>query len=338
MNVPNTVGNDVYMTATAKFNVGAPDGTTLLVKGDGSGNFGFAQASGIVQNGILTVSLTSTDPVPTVIDKRNFTANWKISFDGGTTWNDAGSTTNKLYTTNIALTKPVVYTVLDIGCRTAIGKTISADVLNAIWNGTSSSNPGFSNVFNSNLTGVKTSDGTNMQYWGSVKPPNTYAGLIKYHQGRCEAWADLLIAVMAVQGISSTHALITPNFSTAPATYPDDDSLYWTPSIDTENSRGGGFIVSTSHGQGNANAPTPFKNHSVVLIGTSIFDPSYGTVFAGSSVVQSEILWEAPSIQKFIYDYGPYNAAGAPKAQDLQNNNDGIKECGFAYGGFSYVA
>jgi hypothetical protein len=163
-------------------------------------------------------------------------------------------------------------TLLDVGCRNAVGKTTAADVIAGIWKD-----------FQDNVaTGVKRADGTAMVYWGakSLSNPNigfTTADLLKYADGKCGAWARFFQDSLLGQGISDGTV------STITVTNPDSKKF------------GTGFLVNQAvAGQGNTHTHTAndgrlFFDHIVVKIGgqmvkkhlrgATIFDPSYGSKY-----------------------------------------------------------
>lgn len=112
---------------------------------------------------------------------------------------------------------------------------------------------------------------------------NTTAGLLKYWDGRCRAWADFLRDVWAAQGIGSEVWGITPI-----------EKAYKKNNWELR----GFYIKSTLPGQGNRTPQTEFQNHAVVRLGgtsTSVYDPSYGAWYP------NEQAWRDAAEDKFKY-------------------------------------
>jgi hypothetical protein len=222
------------------------------------------------------------------------TINWKCTFDGGSTWYDAGISTNRCYVTLGDPLTAVFYTLVHLGCTNADGEDTTTGCIARIWSKFSDLN-------------VQRVGGTQMQYWGTYAsqypaPEDAFstAGLLKNADGRCGAWARFLIDCFRVQGITSASVQ----------------------GITTKNILGGngvGFYVknwvfSTNPptdlpgipAQGNSNPESRFADHAVVLESSTVYDPSYGEDYTNLTI------WEDASLDLLLYqdEYG--NIYGLP--------------------------
>jgi hypothetical protein len=142
-----------------------------------------------------------------------FTITWFISTTASGPWIEAGKSNNPLY---IVLkqpqTSPLYHSLIFHSCKSAKEKTSENDVVNSIYNGTFTNrsvprkdNPTF-------LTGMK--------YWAWPEPtgqaqPSPQLGfyfstkdLLKYENGRCQAWAMFFQDMIAAHGISGSQLSI----------------------------------------------------------------------------------------------------------------------------------
>ncbi len=195
---------------------------------------------------------------------------WYFMPQGETEWSEAGRSQNQLYLTyddpDPSIT--LYHTLLDIGCRNAHGQTTSSACITTIWSE-------FTDLV------VRRIDGTQMTYWGPYAQDHgvfTTAGLLEHADGRCGAWANMLVDTFRTQGIqsSSFRGIITK---------------------DTPRGTGFGFDVRSSiPAQGNEHPHNTFTDgHAVVVVGTTIYDPSYGVQRA------SLIEWEDAAVDVFRY-------------------------------------
>jgi hypothetical protein len=218
------------------------------------------------QGGKLVATVQSTQPLPSKVDKQQMLIDWEVSSDG-VNWTPAGRTNNECYvtlgrlTTGTAaapVTHPILETSVDIGCRPGqlLSITDAAAATKAIWD-----------EFKHPDLGVNSAEGTTLHYYGSLTntPPEgqpsffTAAGLVANGEGRCQAWARLLVDVLNAQGISSRVYAVLP-----------DGKPYGVTAI--------AFYIKPIAGQGNPTPVNHFPSHAVVKIGNGpeIFDPSYG--------------------------------------------------------------
>jgi hypothetical protein len=323
-------GVDVVPKIDVKLKVTNPPANgDWMITGDGPGAMNFEPTVAQLQGDVLSATVTGTSRVPTEIDKQNFEITWSISAQGGAegTWIELpNKTSNVTYITNIDLTNPVVHTVLDIGCRNAKGLTNPSEVARAIWYNQE-------NGFYDPSPGVKRADGTEMKYWGPAASipatPTTrpdffsYAGLVKNADGRCNAWAELLVAVLATQGVTSTYTQVVPNATSAPPAFPIAEGIYVFEELD---------------GQGTSGQEFKFDGHAVVTLELAgkhhILDPSYGISYTdrywGAVLVSTaERDWEVQSVEWLIFTNGPTST-------QVLNPQD-ADDCDFNPGPFTYT-
>jgi hypothetical protein len=257
---------------------------------------------------------------------------WLVEDKTTGTWANAGTTSDKVYVTNAnpdaitqnlfglptggdaalnsaggpntsAFVAAIPETVLDIGCRSAVGATTSAVILSGVWA-----------TFAAPASGppqVADARGNVMTYWGAHSGPLkgnlaeffTTAGLCKFDDGRCQSWTQMLVAVLAAQGITAKQVEITAN-----ATSIGGRGL----------SRTQFDVQPALPAQGNPKPFSRFPNHYVVVLsGTdttltpyTIYDPSYGQKYAvagATTFTSAEQAWETASVADVIdsFPVGP---------------------------------
>jgi hypothetical protein len=202
------------------------------------------------------------------VDLKTLALKWQVSEANANppAWQDAGISTNTMY---VSFGDPgdAIRTVLDVGTRNAKGLSTTSQIGSQIW----------SDFIDRS---VKTWDGYELHYWGSVASSgstvydpnpsgdNNVAGLLRLKDGRCGAWAQFFVDVWAAQDVIAHVWSINPisNFYPAPAGFPNFD----------------GFVVNAMPGQGNANPARAFFDHAVVKFDNvpAVYDPSYGKYYA----------------------------------------------------------
>ena len=159
-----------------------------------------------------------------------YTINWHISFDGGTTWIPAGSSSNTMYVTK---SNPQTatnnfkwyHTVFDISCRNADKKTVETEVISSVWS-----------EFTDHV--VLNCNGDSLFYYKAMNSPNvTLGSLLKYRDAECYTFAQLFLSLLKIQGIVKTnnYIYIEADGSTACGSYRVDrflvkDWIFGTPS------------------------------------------------------------------------------------------------------------
>jgi hypothetical protein len=246
-------------------------------------------------DGVLSGEIVA--PIAAVVGDYLTRIVWRVSNDGGKTWIDAGTTSNKTYVTNgNPAGNQLLETVLNTGCSFAAGQTAYVGIVNSIWAGFAART-------------ITRADGQPMYYWGQVasaEPDNqddyTAAGLIAQADGRCGAWANFFVDVLGAQGIGASVWGITPNGSAYAANVAAWQSI-------------AGFDTVVEPGQNNSNPRQSFANHAVVkLLGaSSVYDPSYGRWFI------TEQAWRDGSELDFIDQGG----------QKITNHVNGTKDTYF---------
>lgn len=194
-------------------------------------------------------------------------------------WVAAGSSRNTLYVTLGDPTSTNHWTLLDISCRAAAGKKTEDDFVRA------SFLPFGSKVGNGN--GFKRlRDGKELTYYkfgGGTASKDVYscADLLSRADstGRCGAWANFLVAMHRVHGVTSSAV-----FGVVPISAPDllvrncdfvgAGSL---PAPFTHEGKVDCLKRNGIFGQGKNNPQFWFGDHALVKHGTGIYDPSYGS-------------------------------------------------------------
>ncbi|MEN6459418.1 MAG: hypothetical protein ABFC63_10870, partial [Thermoguttaceae bacterium] len=259
----------VYVHTTTTIRVLGNPGTNLKVRATGAASGTtihlVQQGTATLGDGKIHATLESQEAIPSTIESDILWFTWEVSLDGGKTWASAGYSCNKVYITwsNPTLS-PLYETCLYVGCNAAAGLDASPSEAGLV----------AETIFDYGFEGldVRRVDGTQMTYWGTYASGDgqpdmfTTVGLLAHADGRCAAWANVFDDVLKAQGISSgvVTAIQTKDIS---------------------DGTGRGFIVKASlPAQGNNTPHNDFwDGHAVVLVGTTIYDPSYGTHFASLS-------------------------------------------------------
>lgn len=239
--------------------------------------------------------------------------NWSLRWtkDGREAATGVEGSQHTIYRVMAAPATPILYeALLSIGCGAATGWTegdTEQDLVDAIWGEFADRD-------------VRRTDGLRLGYWmthtcASPSPENfTAAKLIESTNGRCGAWADLLIKTLAAQGVGSVRIRVEPKLSVLgsdcravppipgqgplPSLYllvhhytfgasalsgcPNFPRRFDHPCVaGTQNawpavdaSEANG---AAAQGQNNTNPWSIFNDHALVKHGTEYYDPSYGT-------------------------------------------------------------
>ena len=230
-------------------------------------------------------TVQAKNAIPSVVMDDSLVGEWRASLDGGKSWLHLGNTSNLLYVVGSAPSLPPFQTVVSVGCRNAFDlhpNVDNATILSNIW-------------ANFATLDVRRADGTPMKYLGedAKKGANadacqTTAGLVKFADGRCQAWADFFVDVLSAQGVASTFMAIQPKNKTIL----EGDTTYY---------QNGFSVKAELAGQSNPSPLTLFNGHAVVVSRSVVYDPSYGRSYSGSSLSASELMWEAAAVDYFDF-------------------------------------
>jgi hypothetical protein len=290
------------------------------------------QGSGIVGgNGIVVVNLVAPNRLPRNTGMfGNFQIRWLASRAGGAGafWNAAGASRNKLYLTyNPAPAALRLYeTLAFIGCSAA-----AQDPLNV--NGLANAR----RIFN-DLWGVfardaaRRADGARLTYYkrwinanGTVPTATTMPLLLRWTDGQCNTFADLLTGSILAQGLPAGGAdgignyfriQVRPNTGLPEAMmvkhwffgFPNNtlNNRWLYPWVDaTPRTTLGlyplmrvpsGYVLAGPVGyighacQNNFFPIATFTNHVLNVVGNRIFDPSYGSTYANLADMQNQAI------------------------------------------------
>jgi len=303
---------DGMLEVSATFDVDPmPTSIVFTVFGDGPGPVDIPPTIADRVGDTLTLPLTAaTNPLPNQVDLVDpFCINWSISYDGGSNWFDAGSSSNRLYQTWSApsQTNPIE-TLLQIGCQSSTGTTgvVGTDddqILSNVWtklqtkwitrasDGFPLTYYGFHDV-NSNSTwdagiDIDRNSATNCS-------ATTAEQLILDANGQCHSWLTLMNETMKAQGLGVINGVTNMRVMVIPTGNPafaiknwekGGAYAYYVITNDYAGVDGSDAIppglgeasdaVGTS-AQGNSpNSPSGFQNHWMVRMNGSYFDPSY---------------------------------------------------------------
>jgi len=252
---------------------------------------------------------------------QEFSIDWQLSFDGGNTWVDVGTSDNPMYVTAAAPTPDpasgyLFLTVVNSAVMNTQGLSSSANaqIISQTWG-----------IFTSlNVTDYA---GNALSYYANINSQNTtVASLLQYDDGQCGAWTGLFLDMLLVNGINPAcdYVIVTAgtpgesgflvdnwNFPTsgtshnpiypyvnynASGQYPlfNNNQYVWT-YADVTDAPG-------IPGQNSANPASLFGNHQIAEINGTYYDPSYGVTYNNLLQMDSQ------SIAGF-FTFGEYYAA-----------------------------
>jgi hypothetical protein len=113
--------------------------------------------------------------------------------------------------------------------------------------------------------------------------------VLKRHDGTCSAWTAFFRDVLAAQGIAATVYKIVPEI-------PADDPNGGLSVPDMKESSL--VVYKALPGQGGDPSRNIFTDHKVVMVGSTIYDPSYG-----DGPYASKLAWEDASVVEYEYAY-----------------------------------
>jgi hypothetical protein len=200
----NPTTGDVILTASAWITAWGNPGNNYKVRATGTID---GQTIHLTQalmgptygNGEIWVNLRSDEAIPNYIADGNVVLNWQVSINGGNTWKDVGTSTNRAYLTWRDPTVAAPYeTCVYIGCHAAnglYGSATSSDVITFVWT------LGFAEC---NVTRVDSVPLHYYQPW--LTDVTTTAGLIASEDGQCLSWACLFIDTLKAQGLYTNYS------------------------------------------------------------------------------------------------------------------------------------
>jgi hypothetical protein len=283
---PVSYARNRNVSFTAKFAIttaACRAGETVEVKGNAT--FG---AASLEWTGTLTVNpgdteasttLTSNNKLPNEIGIFESTdIHWQMN-PCSAGWRPAGTTRNVVYVTlGDPSGSPNYWTLLDISCRAAAGKSNETDFVAA------SFAPYRSKIGNGNGFRRKR-DGTELTYYkfgGGTPSVGVFAcsDILSRADGtgRCGAWARFMVAMHNIHGITSSAVfgvvpVSAPVLLVKNLTFNGAGTLPvpFTYVGNTECVKNDGIF-----GQGKNNPQFLFGDHALVRHATGIYDPSYG--------------------------------------------------------------
>jgi hypothetical protein len=308
---------------SAQWTLGSSVGSAPYVKA--STNLGYNIPSTLTSLNGNTVTLPATaadDTFPDTTDLTDlFTIDWQMSFDGGSTWQAAGTSQNPIYRCLLgpASAVPTLYrTVVHLACSNG-GASTADEAVAKTWELFSASIPTNRHVGPRNVMGWDATAQTwtrplyyyqksdaNHRHFGE-NAQNSVADLLgpTYGgSGQCGVWAQFLQSALAVNGVSSTviDATIIPtsgyglfwvnawteNDMTTDFSFP---GVYFSNDL-MPNPAGGNYGAMTDGtGAAGQNSPTPsekcWSDHAFVQYGSLYYDPSYGLIHTGPADLQS---------------------------------------------------
>jgi hypothetical protein len=280
---------------------------TAKVRGNGPGDLDFPAVDATVSGSAVTVAAhVCAASLPDTVyfyGRDGFVPiAWEISFDGGTTWMPAGSTSNQIYglldtpALGVWPHPPLLHTLAHLACKNCDGDTDPDDITAHIWGDFAARQV------------YRASDGHQLTYYAKYDTKATSTGkLVETGDGQCGAWATLFLDVRRVHGITNTADYMIFKSETAAdvgfvvkswhfsdtgtsgdPTYPYFNVLppggdpvgvgasSYTWRCPPEVSDLDETAQDSLPGQGNINPASWFGNHQIVVLGNTYYDPSYG--------------------------------------------------------------
>jgi hypothetical protein len=289
----------VAFTAKFKVTTGAcKSGESIEVKG--TATFGSASlewtGSFTLNPGATeaSVALTSNKPLPNevgIFESTDITWQMNPCNQG---WSAAGTTRNVIYVTLDAPSgTPNYWTLLDISCRAATGKTTAPDVIRSV----------FTPLTSRSLSRKR--DGHDLTYWNPPGPAcsATSTALVlaaANGAGQCGSWAEFLIDIYKTHGITSGDKILIVRSVSAWRTAsegflvkhwvfdhpPASSGTAYTHYVPSQCRPGAGLP-----GQRNPSPPPGFFNHFIVQADGKLWDPSYG-----AGPFADKLAWENAAI------------------------------------------
>jgi hypothetical protein len=301
------------LTASAQWTLGSSASSAPYVKGTGPGGINIPSTVTNLSSGNTVATLpatTATQAFPNQTNYYNpFTIQWQISFNGGSTWQDAGTSENPIY---VCLQGPV--SGAPIPYRTVVHLACSNDGATTTYQAAQNTWALFAGPAN-----VCKVDGTPLYYYQPgtsfdiTENPITVSGLLSIGTSECVGWAHLLQDAWSLNGASSDYNIASPtdgyvyfwvkNWGALPTSgifyfqstaidmipypsggaygyydYPPGTNFKNEPSVPGQNS--------------GPNAPSEkvFGNHQFLKYNGTYYDPSYGLTYADATDFQAQAI------------------------------------------------
>ena len=177
---------------------------TIKIKGDGPGNLDFPETMATISgNDITLTNAECSNPFTNQVDIFDpMSIDWKVSFDSGSTWCNAGNNTNQCYVTLGDPLTTVYQTLVHLGCKNADGQSNADETADSIYT-----------EFTDRIV-CRVSDNEQMTYWAQGNDPGaTETGDILQRadaNGNCQAWSALFRDFLRVQGITADRIKASP--------------------------------------------------------------------------------------------------------------------------------
>jgi hypothetical protein len=304
------------LTVSAVWTLASSVSSAPYVQGTGPGGINIPSTQATIDSSGTTVTLPATAASTAFPNQTNyynpFTIQWQISFDGGSTWEDAGTSQNPIY---VCLQGPVsgvpspFRTVVHLACSKT-GATNADQAVAKTW------------ALFSGPANVCRWDGSPLYYYkpGTTfdisQNPVTTAGLLKVGSAECFGWAHLLQDAWTLNGVTSQWNEADPIgyqafwVKTWTALPTSGDFYFQSTSFDMNpyprsgspprpdpygyyDKPGGTNFKNerTLYGQNSApGAPAEkvFGNHQFLKYNGTYYDPSYGVTYTGPADFQSK--------------------------------------------------
>jgi hypothetical protein len=306
------------MSAKPKFSVSCLP-TQAKIRGWGSDGINFPATNAVIDSGSheiypsSPISASSAFPSSTTNfynpwdrTPNPFAISWEVSFDGGSTWESAGTSETPIFVSlaapvsGVALLYTTVFTALYV-----TGSTTSDEAFFATWD-----------MF-AGPADVETWNGRQLYYYQTGKsfidiPQNqTTSQFLQLGTGRCGTWQQFFMDCLHVNGIttavptsvdllssssSSYNAFFVKSWSSSGSTGNYYNSTAFSGANWNEMSSWPGTYNQLTSGTGipGQNTATPSEkfwgDHAIVRYGSTWYDPSYGVTYNSEADFQTKAI------------------------------------------------
>ena len=314
-NTPPTIQGKIDVKPSGLTSV---SGFSVMIRVTGPGAVGIIQTSANIGTNELT--LPATESIGNFQNEIDYLSpmllTWEVQVDDSGYWCESGVSDNRAYITlGVPVTTLRQETLFDIGCRNGDGETVEAVAVHNIWLDFQPDSDGIPRLDLVLPLGAIGPPQAMTYYANSAAPYTTCNGigdLLATGDGRCGSYQELMIHVLADQGIVATPKNVFAPTGAAGgraeaiadfiATYGSDPTLIysirdiffvknWTLST---TSRWNVTDDAGAPAQGSDDPIAVFADHALVEYGSQLYDPSYGT-----GPFATVLEWEDASLDGF---------------------------------------
>ncbi len=242
--------------------------------------------------GRIVVRDAAAEHLNTAVEYRDLIIPWQFSVDGGTTFVNLGSSTNQLYsllqTPLDGVEAKIRHTSVHVSTVAAMNRITEDGVLIAVWDEFKDRSVRKAPVR------VGDEPGAELVYTHFGFATDNFNKFFLGVEGTCQSWSRFLADALALHGIGFQVMDIRTNDAQEARPAPSDPAYSYL--------QAGGIDVGRVPAQGSGGevyTTTTFSFHSVLVVAsrpTEIFDPSYGRLWAGTTLADALSAWEIESL------------------------------------------